>query len=148
MPLNISDFNLFLCENCNPPEKSHSLSLRNPPLKVEVLSSHPFLKIWLEVQPPPPQHKGGGCTLWPPLTQPHTTHCTHTKTLLLGSGFHALKFKTLNSEYLNINHFLNKCQNDVVKIYLTNKLPQRTIGTQASEHYGSMINFASNIKQV
>ena len=54
LSLNISDFNLFLCENCNPPEKSHSLSLRNPPLKVEVLSSHPFLKIWLMVQPPPP----------------------------------------------------------------------------------------------
>ena len=25
MSLNISDFNLFLCENCNPPEKSHPL---------------------------------------------------------------------------------------------------------------------------
>ena len=34
----------------------------NPLLKVKVLSSPPFLKIWLEVQPPPlpPQHKGGG----------------------------------------------------------------------------------------
>ena len=129
-------------------EKSHSLSLRNPPLKVEVLSSHPFLKIWLEVQPPPPSIKGGGCTLWPPLTPLQPTHCTYTKTLLLGSGFHALKFKTLNSEYLNINHFLNKCQNNVVKVSFINKLPQRRIGTQASEHYGSMINFASNIKQV
>ena len=116
------------------------------PLKVEVLSSHPFSKVWLEVQPPPPAERG--YTVWPPLTPPHPTHCTHTKTMLLGSGFHALKFKTLNSEYLNINHFLNKCQNDVVKIYLINKLPQRRIGTQASEHYGSMINFVSNIKQV
>ena len=33
----------------------------NPPLKVEVLSSPPpFLKIWLEAQPPPPLQKGGG----------------------------------------------------------------------------------------
>ena len=39
-------------------------------------------------------------------------------------------------------------QNNVVKIYFINKLPQTRIGTQASEHYGSMINFASNIKQV
>ena len=151
MPLNISDFNLLLCENCNPPEKSHSLSLRNPPLKVEVLSSHPFLKIWLEVQPPLPSPLPsikGGCMLWPPLTPRHPTQCTHTKTLLLGLGFHALKFKTLNSEYLNINHSLNKCQNNVVKVSFINKLPQRRIVTQASEHYGSIINFASNIKQV
>ena len=143
MPLNISDFNLFLCENCNPPEKSHPLSLSNPPLKVEVLSSHPFLKIWLKVQL---FYQKGWCTLWSPLTPPHPTHCTHAEALLLGSGFHALKFKTLNSEYLNINHFLNKCQNNVVKIYFINKLPKRRIGTQASEHYGSMINFGSNIK--
>ena len=143
--VNISDFNL-LCENCTPLKKVTPLSLSNPPpLKVEVLSSHPFLIIWLKVQHP--QQKGG-YTLWPPLTPPHPTHCTHTKTLLLGSGFHALKFKTLNSEYLNINHFLNKRQNNVVKVSFINKLPQRRIGTEASKHYGSMINFASNIKQV
>ena len=48
LSLNISDFNLFLCENCTPPppEKSHPLFPSNPPLKVEVLSSTPpFLKI-------------------------------------------------------------------------------------------------------
>ena len=127
-------------------------SKKSPPLSQQPrsqnwgLSSSPFLKIWLEVQPRP--SRKGGCTLWPPLTTPHPTHCTHTKTLLLGSGFHALKFKTLNSEYLNINHFLNKFQYNVVKICFINKLPQRRIGTQASEHYGLMINFASNIKQV
>ena len=53
LSLNISDFNLFLCENCNPPEKSHPLFPSNPPLKVEVLPSPPFLKIWLEAQAPP-----------------------------------------------------------------------------------------------
>ena len=35
--------------------------LSNHPLKVEVLSSPSFLKIWLEVQPLPPAEKGGGC---------------------------------------------------------------------------------------
>ena len=49
-------------------------------------------------------------------------------------------FKTLNSEYLNINHLLNKCPNHVVKIYFINKLPERRIG--------SLINFDSNMKQV
>ena len=131
-----------------------------PPWKKSLpFSQKPSSKSWRPVKPalfknlvggstPPPSIKGGGCTLWPPLTQPHTTHCTHTKTLLLGSGFHALKFKTLNSKYLNINHFLNKCQNNVVKVSFINKLPQRRIGTEASKHYGSMINFASYIKQV
>ena len=28
---------VFLCENCNPPEKSHPIFPGNPPLKVEVL---------------------------------------------------------------------------------------------------------------
>ena len=37
-----------------PPEKSHPPLSQRPPLKVEVLSSPPFLKIWLEAQPPPP----------------------------------------------------------------------------------------------
>ena len=60
LSLNTSDFNLFLCENCNTPEKSHPSPLfpRNPPLKVEVLSSPPFWKIWLEAQSP--CRKGGG----------------------------------------------------------------------------------------
>ena len=53
LSLNISDFNAFLCKNCNPPKKSH------PRLKIEVLSSPP-LKIWLGVQPPssPADRKG------------------------------------------------------------------------------------------
>ena len=60
--LNISDFNLFLCENCIPLKKSPSLS-QQPPLKVEVLSSPPpFLKIWLEAQTP--CRKGGVPTMW------------------------------------------------------------------------------------
>ena len=134
-----------------------------PPWKKSLpLSQKPSSKSWGPVKPPlfenlvgdstplpsPLPSIKGGCTLWPPLTPRHPTQCTHTKTLLLGLGFHALKFKTLNSEYLNINHFLNKRQNNVVKVSFINKLPQRRIGNEASEHYGSMINFASNIKQV
>ena len=42
------------------PEKSHPLFPGNFPLKVEVPSSSPFLKIWLEVQPPSRKGKGGG----------------------------------------------------------------------------------------
>ena len=38
----------FLCDNCNSP-----ILKKSPTLKVEVLPSHPFLKIWLEAQPPP-----------------------------------------------------------------------------------------------
>ena len=34
------------------PKKSHPLFPSNPPLNVEVLSSPPFLKTWLEAQPP------------------------------------------------------------------------------------------------
>ena len=47
------------------PNKVTSLFPSKPPLKVEVLSSPPFLKIWLEVQPPlSPQQKGkGGSTV-------------------------------------------------------------------------------------
>ena len=44
----------------------------NPSLKVEVLSRPPFLKIWLEVQPPllpPPAERGGGYTLWTMLSE-------------------------------------------------------------------------------
>ena len=65
MSLYISDFNLFLYENCNPPEKSCPLLPSNPPLKVEFLSSPPFLKIWLEAQPLPPPSpcRKGGCPL-------------------------------------------------------------------------------------
>ena len=59
MSPNISD---FLCAKCNPGplEKSQPLFPSNRHLKVEVLSSPPFFKIWFEVQPSqlPPQQKG------------------------------------------------------------------------------------------
>ena len=56
LSLNISDFNLFLEKNCNPPplKKVTPLFPSKPPLKVEVLSSPPIFKIWLEAEPPPP----------------------------------------------------------------------------------------------
>ena len=52
------------------PEKSHPLFPTNPPLKVLVLSSPLFLKIWLEAQPLPLQKGGGGCILCNPLHGP------------------------------------------------------------------------------
>ena len=70
LSLDISDFNLSFCDNCNPLwKKSPPLFPSKPRLKVEVLSSPHFLKIWLEAQPPPPSpflQKGGGgvCKLW------------------------------------------------------------------------------------
>ena len=45
------------------PEKGHPLFLSKPPIKVEVQSSSPLLKIWLEAQlppPPPPPQAGRG----------------------------------------------------------------------------------------
>ena len=64
LSLNISDFNFSFCENCNPLplKKVTDLFPSNPPLKVEVLSSPSFLKIWLEAQPP--SRKGGGGVGW------------------------------------------------------------------------------------
>ena len=63
LSLNISDFNLFIIWQLQPPspEKSHPLVPSNPPLKIEVLSSRPpFFKIWLEAQPTPnPQPPSG-----------------------------------------------------------------------------------------
>ena len=64
----LSDFNFFCVKIATPPplkkEKSHPLFPSNPPLKDEVLSKPPFLKIWLEVQPstphPPPAERGEG----------------------------------------------------------------------------------------
>ena len=44
----------FLCENCDPPEKSHPLLSKQPPSKSWGLVKPPFLKIWLEAQPPSP----------------------------------------------------------------------------------------------
>ena len=64
LPLHISDFNLFLCGNCNPLKKSSPLSQQTPskswgPVKPLLL------KIWLEVQPPPQaERRRGRCTLW------------------------------------------------------------------------------------
>ena len=81
----------------------------------------------------------------PPLI-PTPSHLLHThKDTIARVRIPCFEFKTLNSEYLNINQHLNKCPNNVVKIYFIKKLPQRRIGTQELEHYGSMINFASNI---
>ena len=50
LSLNISDFNIFLCENWSPRLKSHPLFPSNLSPKFEVLSSTPFLKILLEAQ--------------------------------------------------------------------------------------------------
>ena len=49
--LHISDFNLFLCENCNP-LKSHPLLPSNLPLRVKVLSSPSFWKFGWKFNPP------------------------------------------------------------------------------------------------
>ena len=62
LSLNISDFNSFLCENCTPPEKSHPPPSNLPSKSCgPVKPPPPFLKIWLEAQPP--CKKGGGCPL-------------------------------------------------------------------------------------
>ena len=65
LSLNISDSNLFFSENCHaPPLKKVNPHFPSntppPPLKVEVLSRPPFLKIWLKAQFPFPLQKGGG----------------------------------------------------------------------------------------
>ena len=53
LSLNISDFNLFFMWKLQPPlKKVTPVFPSNPPLKVEILSSPLFFKIWLEVQPP------------------------------------------------------------------------------------------------
>ena len=47
MTLNILDFNLFFCENCNPPEKSHpppSAFFSNPLLKMKSYQAPLFWK--------------------------------------------------------------------------------------------------------
>ena len=67
LSLNIPDFILFFVKTAtSSPEKSHPLFPSNLPLKIEILSSHPFLKIWSEVQPSSQQKGvggGGGFTL-------------------------------------------------------------------------------------
>ena len=62
LSLNISDFNLFLCENCNPPEKAPPLS-QQPPLKVEVLSSPPFFENLVGVELKISERGGGVPTM-------------------------------------------------------------------------------------
>ena len=72
--LNISDFNLFLCENCNPPIPPSNPPLsQQPPLKVEVLSSPPSWRFGWRLNP---LQKGGRCPLWyfPLLITAPTTH--------------------------------------------------------------------------
>ena len=60
MSLNILDFNLFLCENCNTyPEKIHPpLSQQHPCKSWGPAKPNPFLKIWLEAQPPTAERGG------------------------------------------------------------------------------------------
>ena len=61
LSLNILDFNLFLCENCNPCLIKVTPSKSSGPVN-QVLRS--FIKIWLEAQPPSPpaerRAEGGG----------------------------------------------------------------------------------------
>ena len=61
LSLNISDF-IFYGKIETPPEKSHPPLSQQPPTKSLGPVKPPFLKIWLEVHPPPKQ-KGGRCTL-------------------------------------------------------------------------------------
>ena len=59
--LNISDFNLFLCENCNPlPLEKVTPSFPATPLKVKVLSSPlPFFENLVGGSTPSPAERGG-----------------------------------------------------------------------------------------
>ena len=58
LSLNISDFSLFLGNNCNPLKKVTPLFPSNPHRKIKILSSSPFLEIWSEAQTT--QQKGRG----------------------------------------------------------------------------------------
>ena len=69
LSVNISDFNLFLCENRNPPEKSHFLFAINLHLKVEVLSSPPHLFENLVGGSTPRCRKGGGSAHYDPMME-------------------------------------------------------------------------------
>ena len=71
LSLNILDFNLFFNKHSNPLKKVTLLFCSNLTLKVEVLSSLSFFKIWRFNHPPPPplpplpSRRGEGrCTLW------------------------------------------------------------------------------------
>ena len=74
---NISDFNL-LCDSCTPPpspppKKVTPLFPSNPPVKVEVLSSSPFLKFGWRLNPTSPPTptagRGGGGAHYVTLTE-------------------------------------------------------------------------------
>ena len=62
LSLNISDFNLFLCENCNPfLKKKHPLFPSSPLQKLRSCQAPSFWKFGWRVNRPPPCRKGGGC---------------------------------------------------------------------------------------
>ena len=64
LSLNVSNFSLFLCKNCNSPDKGHSLLSQEPPLKMEILSTLPppffFGGNLVGGSIPPQQQKGEG----------------------------------------------------------------------------------------
>ena len=73
LSLNISDFNLFLSENCNPRPPVTHLFPSSPPLKIEVLPSPRFEDL---VGGSIPCRKGEGAhyAIPPPLITAPTTH--------------------------------------------------------------------------
>ena len=91
------------------PWKKYPLFPSNPPLKVEVLSSPPFLKIWLEVQPPP--SRNGGAHYDNDMRKQTFYICffyicklifAKLVTLQQEDGFYAFHFDVLLSNYSNI----------------------------------------------
>ena len=90
--LNISDFIFYAKTAPPPPGKKSPHLFRHPPLKTEILSSAPFLKMWLLSPNPslPQQIRGGGahyanlddshnpvftCNLESELTSHFVIHC-------------------------------------------------------------------------
>ena len=85
-----------------PPRKKSSPCSQQPPLKAEVLSSSPFLKICLEVQPPSQQKGGGG----------------GGGGGALGFSFHSEKFKNEKSTFNKLSALLGpSCLVKSQKIY-------------------------------
>ena len=91
------------------PWKKYPLFPSNPPLKVEVLSSPPFLKIWLEVQPPP--SRNGGAHYDNDMRKQTFYICffyicklifAKLVTLQQEDGFYAFHFDVLLNNYSNI----------------------------------------------
>ena len=61
-----------------------------PPSKTEILSSPYFLKIWWQVQRPPPRHaERGGCTLRPP-PKPQTNFVKKFQNYLLKATYYCI----------------------------------------------------------